>query len=344
LTSRQQVGGAFRGMLGFCEQNPKLRDEALSTWLSLYTSVYGGKVNRLDITLQSQIGDEAQALQQAHELGRSKLTKDQLLQRREIYAEVMNYLRWHEGFRENQMTRLDSQDPIKVISSLENVPVDKINTEHLMMLYDRLLENDMHFRPDRLVRQSLFAFENVVKSVTQMKTDAEALAYAHAVQRQLQKRQTEDLLSFGDVIEVANIVTPIVARYTYAEDLQGLNPARLDDYPRAVDRVLAFMFTDKLVGALEGQGVSGCYGLATECVKLMAFRGVEAKLEQRVLTVGDLVLRYSDLSPAQIRELIEAMQSSNSESETLNRYRSMHKHSRNRMYYEKRRPGYGFMT
>jgi hypothetical protein len=324
----------------FCDNNPNLESEAIDIWRDSVNRFHGlatvtqGMRSRLaEATAQSVSGKQR----------RTRIARmDKVLEPAETEQ------RWIHG----TIPAFAGSKAAKVqLSGLELAPIGRLDLTDLEAFHSQLLSGEFKApKPLQLIAHSLNATvnfthslrrENEATNVMQLKNRKALIV----VDNLLQKRRAGDTAAgYTDIIKIANLITPILQT---EDTLEQLDAQAIEDYPKAVDRLLLMgLAQDKtLVEKPKTKDKREVYAAAAACIKLLAFQGAENKLQQRVLTLGDLLLRYRGLKAEDTRNLIEQIRLGSSEVAVQGLYRHLYsRRAKSHAAYRKFDRGYGFIS
>lgn len=155
---------------------------------------------------------------------------------------------------------------------------------------------------------------------------------ANAFYKPLEERRQQAIYE-AQIVEIKEATT----------SLKLLDENSVADLPKAIDRLCAIVQAE-VEGSDANETTKTIVEKMSHVSSLVAEIGAERKLDETVLTVGDLVMRYPLASPEQVRELIEAMQTSRSEAAVHDVYRDLRTIHKNRAKFKKWTAGKGLLT
>jgi hypothetical protein len=155
-------------------------------------------------------------------------------------------------------------------------------------------------------------------------------------------------LSPQTLMKLANKLLPQLPTSLSRERLQELRIDNIADFPLAIARIISYARAAIKVPEPEaGQEASNAddvYDYASQCAIMMAEIGASNKLQQEVLTLGDLAVRYPKLSPIELRELAESMQKVTKETNVQLLYRELRARNKSHVGFKKQEPGKGLLS
>ena len=83
------------------------------------------------------------------------------------------------------------------------------------------------------------------------------------------------------------------------------------------------------------------YESAGHCASMLVAAGVEKKLRQHVVTIGDLIVRYPDATTDEIQHIAESLQSTRDEGHAHQTYRQLKRWRKSHAKFKLHTPGYG---
>jgi hypothetical protein len=294
LTQDRIIYSALMQILDFGNANPELMDDAFEAWFALGV--------RFD-----QRGERSviERVNRIHELRQrsDQLTDEEKKRETDLVAEVVKKITWKSGVIDSYK---DDPRIWSLISNLELIPLDQVDEQTLDAIQQSLLEGvEINKKPGEIIATSINITKNVVGSLAEMMEDpkSKAATVANAISN-IEKQEDGPVTPSG-LIRLANVVSALIQRDQNL-DIPKLNVQTIDDLPKAIDRALFFAFDEEAIAYMDTYGVAEKYQAAAECAKLLALKGVEDKLGQNVLTVGDLIMRYSGrLSNGNLNALIK---------------------------------------
>jgi hypothetical protein len=292
--SDNRMGMSIVQLVKFCKLNPELEEAALDRWTNIAAFGKDQRGFKVPHPLQEAILRKVE-----NELlyGQEPAEQEQIIR---LVDRVRSAVQW----RRRGVVPYDSPRLAKWISSLELMPVDLVPTDELEALHELLIsEAFTPKRPATLITSAVKATENLLTS--SVKTELDRNTLTGILLSRLEAYDADNPLGYADFTKLANNLTPVLRRHSL--DIDDLDPTLLEDFPRAIDRVLFMVLADGK-SSLEQSGQLEKFELAAACIRKLAFKGVEGKLEQRVLSVGEIAMRYPHLSARQQRYLIERHQ------------------------------------
>lgn len=295
LYQSTRLGMSMVQVVKFCEANPELEDAAINTWIksSLVAPIL---VTRERISTP-RIGDVMlKTVEQELGYGQEETVRKE---RERLLMRLSSHAQWQRKSPKEHET-IDRL----LISSLELVPIYELSLEYIEKVKNRIMAEDYApKKPATLIVSSVKAAQNLLSSLVPSKRDRKSLT--GRLVADLEQYDGDNPLTYGDVILLADRLTPLLMKQN--PDITGLTPDMLEDYPKAIDRLLFIALAENQSRLHENDQLE-LFMVAADCIKRLAFKGVEAKLAQRVLSVGDVALRYSNMPPEKRRDLIERMQ------------------------------------
>lgn len=322
-------------LLRFCEQRPELETEAMGIWRDIYKEklrVGSGPKEGLP----GYIGEVELAIKKNRQPAE---VKERQLGR---LSEISNYLIWLEGTPMEYIS--EGESPKSMLNNLERLPYYRIGEARLSTAYAELENAELSSREARsLLIRSPDALVTFARNALQLDESLRAGSLGAIHKLALQQEQGNGI-TYGWIIKLANLITPALTQQSGLQ-LEKIEPA-LGGYPMAVDRIISFTMA-AAHAQIEAEGQEGLYQLAADFIKLAALRGVEHKLQQTVLTLGDIVLRYPKLSAQQHRDMAERLQRSHGSlgstamQSIYHDLRTRNKHHTSRRKWQ---PGYGIFS
>ena len=329
---------SIKYLIDFCSQQPDLESAAIDVWAGVFNEFYksSGGIYDSNFSHTMYVAKQLylrtpQARATPQPVLYSKFAKFEPL----LAAKVISKNPLPASMSETENPRL-------LLTDLELSPTSGLNEDNIARLQQHLLDPEFEVRsPIRLVGQSLNATVNLIHGLTELETET-AGGPITAIDSRLQSSGRTEPLGYSDMTQLANLLIPFL-RAEKGLELESLDASSLEDYPKAIDRILSFVLTTS-APALDETDKTFIFNAAADCIRLMAFKGVEHKLEQRVLTVGDLVVRYPNLSAREQQILIEQLQQRRSEATVHATYRQLRGYHKNRSRFNQAKPGYGLVS
>jgi hypothetical protein len=324
----------------FCDNNPDLEAEAIDVWREGVDRLHG-----LATVAQGMRSRLSEATAQSASGKRRRL---RIARMDKVLEPAETEQRWIRGtipaFAGSKAARVQ-------LSGLELAPIGRLDLADLESFHDQLLSGEFKApQPLQLIAHSLNATINFIHSLRRENEAANFMQLKNrksliVIDNLLQKRQASDAtIGYADIIKVANLITPqLQAEY----ELEQLDHRTIEDYPKAVDRLLLLALakgkgSDESVKSKDKREL---FAAAAACIKLLAFQGVENKLQQRELTLGDVLLRYRGLKKEDADNLLEQVRMGSSEVAVQGLYRHLRTgRSKRHANYRKFDSGYGFLS
>lgn len=133
-------------------------------------------------------------------------------------------------------------------------------------------------------------------------------------------------ISAEAVVKLSNQIAP---KEVHGEQLRELNPKSIEDFPLALARIISVARKDAEVDEASDEVIDA----ATQCSLLMANVGVDNKLAQKGLTVGDLIVRYPKLNAQGISALMNKLERTKREQNVHKLYRELKSRRKNAPYF-----------
>ncbi len=153
----------------------------------------------------------------------------------------------------------------------------------------------------------------------------------------MNKLSSDEGLSFSHIVGMANQLNQTVSAQANVEPGR---PITISEIPKAIDRIVYFILHDskRKPGANED-----LYQSVAHCASLLVATGSFNKATQKVLTLGDLIIRYPDASASEIQSISDSMQKSRSESAAHYTYRDLRARRKSHAFYNLSVRGYGLL-
>ncbi|HYH36372.1 MAG TPA: hypothetical protein VD706_02635, partial [Candidatus Saccharimonadales bacterium] len=328
---------SFEYLQEFCDRNPDLEAAAMDTWIKGYE-----EHNSLGLGSAKTSAFRSATEQSVRRAGMSKVQQQD---RRKRINHITETLWWRTH---NPPSYGGAQSLKSRLSGLGHIPFERIGEEELQALRG-MLEEEETIKPshlNRFISDSLRATLSFMSQVTAGDKKLEE----HPVGKlsrlaEHQEASGGEPISYQWLIKAANVITPALAADS-GLDLEKLDVAAFEDYPKAVDRLISYSLAASRA-SLAARGQTELYLAAADCIKLAARHATEQKLSQTVLTLGDIVLRYPDLSAAQQRTVMERLQVSRGRVGTLavkSAYQQVRRSQKHHSRYNRKQPGYGIFS
>lgn len=153
-------------------------------------------------------------------------------------------------------------------------------------------------------------------------------------------------LSFENYISLANLITPEVAKMSGQKDLTPLDKkAVLQDLSRAIDRITYFIIEDPKREKQEDK-TEETLRIAARCASLLIELGSDRKAEQRVVTIGDLIMKFGSGAKEELLKIERARTKKGlpkSQLAASGLYAELRKRRKSASYYSIR-PGSGILS
>ncbi|HEX7632859.1 MAG TPA: hypothetical protein VF401_00885 [Candidatus Saccharimonadales bacterium] len=115
------------------------------------------------------------------------------------------------------------------------------------------------------------------------------------------------------------------------------------DFPAALERLATFVRQELPVGVLSETTEDILDGMS-HAMSLTASVGAERKLNEKVITFADLVMRYPAADAETVRDLAEEMQRGGSEASVHQTYRELRRRGKNHVHFTKWASGKGLLS
>ncbi len=324
---------SFMQLADFAAGSPDVEDEALFVWSEIVTKAAGQSHKTVASVLDRMYIRRSR---------NPKISEEQKQKEEAAIARYSHPLTWNKGLIEQYR---DDTRIWPMLSNLELVPLEQVDIENIDAIQRYLLEDGpIKRKPGKIIAKSINITKNIIQSLAANigNDKSKASTLLNAIEKM--EQQQDGPVSPPEMINLANIITFLIRKEQKLE-IPSLDAQSLGDLPKAVDRILFFAFDDEAMAHIDTSGMMDKFLGASECAKLLTIRGTQEKLDQKVLSIGDIVLRYGDRLPAnEIRELIEQMQGNKRELAVDGLYRELRRRHKSKAHFGKWKPGSGVLT